>query len=147
MTAMLGVLLNLILGLSRVAFAMGRRGDLPSATARLDRRGSTPFVAVIGVGVVVAALASTGSVATTWSFSAFTVLVYYAITNVAALRLKREDRLYSPVFAWCGLAGCLFLAFWVDRAIWLTGLGVIGIGLLWHALRRRSGPTNGINRD
>src|SRR5690606_13476539 len=29
MTAMLGVLLNLILGLSRVVLAMGRRGDLP----------------------------------------------------------------------------------------------------------------------
>src|SRR5690606_32971353 len=33
-TAMLGVLLNLILGLSRVALAMGRRGDLPRAFAR-----------------------------------------------------------------------------------------------------------------
>src|SRR5690606_3893451 len=30
-TAMLGVLLNLILGLSRVVLAMGRRGDLPSS--------------------------------------------------------------------------------------------------------------------
>jgi APA family basic amino acid/polyamine antiporter len=37
-TAMLGVLLNLILGLSRVWLAMGRRGDMPRGLARLDRR-------------------------------------------------------------------------------------------------------------
>ena len=36
--AMLGVLLNLILGLSRVWLAMGRRGEMPTVLARLGRR-------------------------------------------------------------------------------------------------------------
>ena len=67
------------------------------------------------------------------------MLVYYTITNMAARRLRREARLYSPVFAWCGLAGCLFLAFRVDRAVWLTGLGLIAAGLVWHMLRRHCG--------
>jgi len=137
MTAMLGVLLNLILGLSRVVLAMGRRSDLPDATARLSASGTTPYVAVIVVGVIITGLATIGSVKTTWAFSAFTVLIYYAITNLAALRLKKEDRLYSPLFAWGGLVGCLFLAFWVNWQIWLTGLGLIALGLAWHALRRR----------
>ena len=44
-TAMLGVLLNLILGLSRVWLAMGRRSDMPPRLADLDRRGS-PIYAV-----------------------------------------------------------------------------------------------------
>jgi APA family basic amino acid/polyamine antiporter len=139
MTAMLGVLLNLILGLSRVVLAMGRRSDLPESTARLSADGTTPYVAVIVVGVLIAGLASIGSVRVTWAFSAFTVLIYYAITNLAALRLRKEDRLYSPAFAWAGLAACLFLAFWVDWRIWLTGLGLIAIGLAWHRLRRRIG--------
>ncbi len=137
-TAMLGVLLNLLLGLSRVLLAMGRRADMPRVVATLDAAGRTPWVAVLVVGVAVAALASIGSVRTTWSFSAFTVLIYYAITNLAALRLTREQRLFSPLFPWCGLLGCLFLAFWVDRRIWLTGLALIGLGLLWHRLRRRA---------
>ena len=34
--ALLSVLLNLLLGLSRVALAMGRRGDLPEATGRIN---------------------------------------------------------------------------------------------------------------
>jgi APA family basic amino acid/polyamine antiporter len=76
--AMIGVLLNLLLGLSRVLLAMGRRGDAPAAVARLAEGGSTPAVAVWVVGAAVAALALLGSVETTWAFSAFTVLVYYA---------------------------------------------------------------------
>ncbi len=137
MAAMLGVLLNLILGLSRVVLAMSRRGDMPAATARLNTSGTTPYIAVIVVGIIITSLSAIGSVTTTWSFSAFTVLIYYAITNLAALRLRKEDRLYSPIFAWSGLAGCLILAFWVDWQIWLTGLTLITLGLAWHTLRRR----------
>src|SRR5690606_24398038 len=91
MTAMLGVLLNLVLGLSRVALAMGRRGDLPAIFSGLNKAKTTPVAAVIGVGVIITALALIGNVKLTWSFSAFTVLVYYAITNLAALRLPEKD--------------------------------------------------------
>lgn len=136
-TAMLGVMLNLILGLSRVMLAMGRRADLPRATARLDDAGTTPYVAVLSTGGLVAVLAATGDVETTWSFSAFTVLVYYALTNLAALRLSDDQRLFSRFYAWAGLGGCIFLAFWVPPAIWMTGLGLIAVGLGWHAMRRR----------
>ncbi len=139
MTAMLGVQLNLILGLSRLVLAMGRRNDLPTSIARLDQTGTTPYVAVIATGVLVTGLAATGSVKITWTFSAFTVLIYYAITNLAALRLKKKDRLYWPISAWGGLVGCLFLAFWVPKQVWITGLGLMVIGLMWHILRRRNG--------
>lgn len=137
MTAMLGVLLNLILGLSRVALAMGRRGDLPASFSKVDHKGSTPTVAVIGVGCLVTGLAVLGDVKLTWSFSAFTVLVYYAITNLAALRLSGARRLYPRWISWLGIAACLFLAFWVDPAVWLTGLALIAAGLVWHNARIR----------
>ncbi len=130
-TAMLGVLLNLILGLSRVLMAMGRRGDMPRQVARLNREGTAPSVAVVVIGVAIALLVLSGNVKTTWSFSAFTVLVYYAITNLAALRLSDAERLYPKWLAWTGLLACLFLAFWVETQIWLVGLGLILIGFLW----------------
>lgn len=136
-TAMLGVLLNLIIGLSRVVLAMGRHGDLPPLFARLSREGAAPAVAVIAVGIVVACLASIGSVETTWAFSAFTVLIYYAITNLAALRLPREQRLFPVWVAGAGLAACLFLAFWVPVSIWAVGLGLIVAGLAFKALAPR----------
>jgi APA family basic amino acid/polyamine antiporter len=136
MTAMLGVLLNLILGLSRMLLAMGRRRDMPGLFASVSRSGS-PAVAVIAVGAAIGGLALLGDVKTTWSFSAFTVLIYYAITNLAALRLPREKRLYSPFIAWTGLFACLFLAFWVEREIWLIGVGLIAAGLVWHVVAGR----------
>jgi APA family basic amino acid/polyamine antiporter len=145
MTAMLGVLLNLLLGLSRMLLAMGRRRDVPHLFASVNRSGS-PLVAVIAVGTAIGALALIGDVKITWSFSAFTVLIYYAITNLAALRLPKADRLYSPIYAWAGLASCLFLAFWVERQIWLLGLALIAAGLIWHSVARkietRSGARN-----
>ena len=61
-TAMLGVLLNLILGLSRAALAMGRKGDLPSIFSIVSLQKRIPSAAVIGVGSVVILLALTGSV-------------------------------------------------------------------------------------
>jgi APA family basic amino acid/polyamine antiporter len=133
-TAMLGVLLNLILGLSRVLLAMGRRGDMPRQVARLNPTGTTPSVAVVVMGIAIAILVLSGNVKTTWSFSAFTVLVYYAITNLATLQLPNHERLYPKWVAWLGLAACLFLAFWVEAQIWLFGLGLILVGLLWKAV-------------
>lgn len=132
LAAMVGVLLNLILGLSRVLLAMGRRGDMPAAVARLDPSGSTPTLAVLIMGGVVAGLALIGDVRVTWSFSAFTVLIYYAVTNLAALQLRGADRLYPAWIAWAGLGACLFLAFWVDPMIWAAGLGLLAVGLGWH---------------
>lgn len=130
-TAMLGVLLNLILGLSRVLLAMGRRRDMPRVLARLNR-GTTPGLAVLVVGVAIACLVLIGDVKTTWSFSAFSVLIYYAITNLAALRLPVQERLYPQWLAWIGLAACGFLAFWVEPQIWQFGLGLIVVGLIWR---------------
>lgn len=132
MTAMLGVLLNLILGLSRVLMAMGRRGDMPVLVSRLNASQTTPFVAVTVMGCVIAGLVLIGNVKTTWSFSAFTVLIYYALTNLAAVQLDDSERLFARWISWAGLGACLFLAFWVERDIWMIGLGLIGLGLVWQ---------------
>jgi len=130
--AMLGVLLNLILGLSRVLLAMGRRRDMPRIFALVNPSGTTPVPATVAVGVAIALLVLIGNVKTTWSFSAFTVLIYYAITNLAAFYLPSHERLYPKWLALFGLAACLFLAFWVDSLIWQVGLALIVAGVIWH---------------
>lgn len=134
-TAMMGVLLNLVLGLSRVLLAMARRGDAPAFLKRIDTERASPVASVWTCGLAIAAIALVGNVRTTWSFSAFTVLVYYAITNLAALRLPAEHRLFPRWIAAAGLLGCLSLAFWVEPRIWLTGLGLVAVGLVWHLTR------------
>jgi basic amino acid/polyamine antiporter, APA family len=138
--AMAGVLLNLVLGLSRVLLAMARRGDAPGFLARIDERRASPVASVWACGVVIAALALVGDVRTTWSFSALTVLIYYAITNVAALRLPDDQRLFPQWIPAAGLVGCLGLAFWVERTVWLVGLALLGVGLAGRAVARRRRP-------
>lgn len=124
-TAMLGVLLNLVLGLSRVWLAMGRRHDMPTALARLSG-GSQPTAAILLSGALVAVVTLVGDISFAWSFSAMTVLLYYGITNLAALGIDR-----GRITAWAGLGSCLFLSFFVPLEIWLIGLGLIVAGLAW----------------
>lgn len=131
-TAMLGVLLNLVLGLSRVWLAMGRRHDMPSSLAKLSQ-GAQPTTAVILSGVLVAGVTLVGDISLAWSFSAMTVLLYYGITNLSALMMDR-----TRWTAWAGLASCLFLSFFVPLNIWLIGAGLILLGLIWKTAFART---------
>jgi APA family basic amino acid/polyamine antiporter len=135
-TAMAGVLLNLLLGLSRVMLAMARRKDLPERLGSIDALGS-PRLAVYATGALILGLTLLGNVKVTWSFSAFTVLAYYALTNLAALRLPASARRQPRLVPALGLLSCVGLAFFVEPVFWAYGLGLCGIGLLWrHFLRR-----------
>jgi APA family basic amino acid/polyamine antiporter len=129
--AMLGVLVNLILGLSRVWLAMGRRGDMPGGLARLDRR-SQPAAAIVVSAALVAALTLIGDISLAWSFSAMTVLLYYGLTNLSALAVSR-----SRPTAWLGLLSCLFLSFFVPLGVWLAGVALLAFGLLWKTVYAR----------
>jgi APA family basic amino acid/polyamine antiporter len=127
-TAMLGVLLNLVLGLSRVWLAMGRRRDMPSKLSGLGRTGQ-PTAAIVLSGSLVAVVTLIGDISLAWSFSAMTVLLYYGITNLAALSVNRRR-----ITSWAGLGSCVFLSFFVPPGIWLVGFGLIAAGLLWKTL-------------
>jgi APA family basic amino acid/polyamine antiporter len=136
--AMVGVLLNLVLGLSRVLLAMARRGDAPRFLSRVDPVKASPVVSVWACGLTIAALALIGDVRTTWSFSAFTVLIYYALTNLAALRMPTEALMFPRWIPLVGLGGCLGLAFWVELRVLLVGVGLLGVGISAHLIARRS---------
>jgi len=135
LVAMAGVLLNLLLGLSRVLFAMGRRGDAPPALAAV--RGGQPAAAIIAVALGIAALCLIGEVRTAWTFSAVSVLIYYAVTNLAALRLPREHRLFPRWISWVGLAGCLGLAVFIPPGYWAgMGLAMVAAFAMREVVRR-----------
>ena len=131
--ALLSVLLNLLLGLSRVALAMGRRGDFPKQVGQVKESTKVPAVATVLVAVIISGLVCVGDLRLTWSFSAFTVLVYYAVTNLCAIRLSPEERLYPAWISYLGLLSCLSLAFFVEWRVLLIGLSLVAIGLIWKA--------------
>ncbi|MEZ6111555.1 MAG: hypothetical protein R3C99_11110 [Pirellulaceae bacterium] len=114
-TAMVGVLLNLLLGLSRVALAMGRRADLPPLLGRLNESTASPTAAVVFVGLAVRR-SHVDQRRESHVVVRFTVLIYYSLTNLTALRLNARERLYPKWIAAVGLVACAFLAFWVRAA-------------------------------
>ena len=132
--AMLGVVLNLLLGLSRMLLAMARRDDMPTVFAELDKN-QDPRAAIWGVGGIIGILVLIGDVKTAWTFSAFTVLIYYGICNLAAIQLKDEQRIYPKWVGYLGLLGCVFLAVNLDLTTVLIGAVLIVIGLGWQLYR------------
>ncbi|AXI99478.1 amino acid/polyamine/organocation transporter, APC superfamily [Cyclonatronum proteinivorum] len=138
-TAMAGVLLNLVLGLSRVMLSMARRGDLPQKVAEINPVSKSPVMAVWLTGIIITLLVLSGDIRFTWSFSAFTVLIYYSITNLSAFLLPAERRLYPRIIPVLGFTGCLGLAFWIQPEIILLGIVFIALGLVWHEVVLRTG--------
>jgi APA family basic amino acid/polyamine antiporter len=129
--AALGSLLSLILGVSRTTLAMARDGHLPHSLAAVHPRFAVPHRAELVVGAVVAVLAAFADVRGAIGFSAFAVLVYYAIANASALTLGRK------LIPAAGLAGCILLAVLLPIGSVLVGAGVVLIGALGYWLRRQ----------
>ncbi|MEH0969709.1 APC family permease [Micromonospora sp. CPCC 205546] len=137
--AVTGVLLSLLAGVGRTALAMARRRDLPGALAAVHPVHRVPHRAELAVAAVVVAIVLLGDVRDAIGFSSCTVLVYYAITNAAALTLGRDPGRRLPVraLAVLGLVGCLLLAVNLPLSSVLAGAAVLAIGALWYALRPR----------
>ena len=107
--AALGVLLNLIPGVSRTTLAMARERDMPPWLAAVDERRSLPLRAEIVVTAVVVGLVALVDLRGAIGVSGVAVLTYYAITNAAALTLSRQQRRWPRPIAVLGLLGCLAL--------------------------------------
>ncbi len=138
-TAMLGVLLSQIVGISRMMFAMARRGDLPRPLEHTSSRYGVPDAGILLSGGVIILLGIFGTLQFVVAAAAFTILLYYGIANIAALRLAPENKLYPKWIAVLGLAACIVLAASLPLNVILTGLGMLAAGFvlraLFHALR------------
>lgn len=136
LSAMLGVLINLILGLSRVSLAMARHHDLPQWFAEIEKN-NEPVRSNLLVTIGIMFFCLIENLEKSWELSALTVLLYYSITNIAALKLKTKERFLSSYYSMMGLVGCLSLAFFVDQASLLKGIVVLLIGCVWYWGRNR----------
>lgn len=128
-----------LLGVSRVAFAMGRGSDLPSSVAVLGT-GQNPWRSVLLVGVVALVVAAVAPFEVAVAVSSFGTLLYYTVTNLSALRLDRKDRMFPRALAWAGLVGCIGLAFSLAPTEVAVGLAILAVGLLLRWVRLRFTP-------
>jgi APA family basic amino acid/polyamine antiporter len=123
-----------LLGVSRVAFAMGREADLPRSLARLGR-GQNPWRSVVFVGVISILVAAFAPFGIAVAVSSFGTLLYYSVTNLSALRLLPQQRMFPRWLAVAGLIGCLGLAFALVPEDVGIGFGILVAGILFRGCR------------
>ncbi len=135
--AITGVLLNLMLGTSRVIFAMGRNSDLPPLLSRLSPNRLTPIYSIVSSGLIICIIVILGDIKTTWSLSAFSVLIYYGITNLSALKLSKKERFFPKSISFIGLCFCILIAFYIDYKVIKLGLSLLGAGTIYYIINKK----------
>lgn len=136
-TAMLGVLLSQILGISRVMLAMGRRNDLPPFFKRIHKRYRVPHIGILITGGIILVLTLIGSFEFIVRASTFTILLYYSITNIAAIKQPKKDRMYGKLIPILGLIGCLAMSVSLPVNVILLGFGLLVVGFVIRFLVHR----------
>lgn len=138
--AALGVLLSLIVGVSRTAFAMAANGELPRWLDAVHPQHRVPHHAELAVGALVAVVVLVADLRGAIGFSSFAVLTYYAIANASAWTLPAEQRRWPRPLAALGVAGCVVLAFTLPPASVVGGAVVLGAGsVIWLTRAARTG--------
>lgn len=142
-------LLNYIMG-TRLLYGMARQKLLPGFLGRVHPRFRTPHYAVATMGIIVAVLALSGTIADLASATSLLLLMCFCLINLALFILQRRageppGRLEIP--SWIPLAGAVVCASLIivriasAQAGWmapvLAGGIVVGISLLYLVLRPR----------
>lgn len=129
-TAMLGVLLSQVLGISRVMLAMGRRNDLPPTFKSIHEKYRVPHIGILFTGLVILMITLIGSFEFIVRAATFTILLYYSITNIAAIKQPKQDRMYGRIIPILGLVGCLAMSASLPLKVAFSGFSLILAGFL-----------------
>jgi APA family basic amino acid/polyamine antiporter len=105
--AMVSVFLALMPGISRIYVALSRDRVLPKAFSKIHKKFNSAYFSegfvFISVIVGIYSFDVVGSI----KLSSFFILIYYTITNLCVIKLKKDDRLYPVAIAFYGLSACL----------------------------------------
>jgi len=145
----LGALHVVTLTGARVPYAMARDGVFFRFTKSIHPRFNTPGGSLLFLGCIASLLALTGTYEQLYSLFIFAVWIFFALTAVALLRLrKKQAGLVRPYRAWgfpwtvlifLIAAISLTLNLWLNRPVRSTlGLLVILAGIPFYFLWKRS---------
>lgn len=97
-----------------------------------------PTSALLLVCAALGCIVLVGDVQTIWAFAAFAFLMHAALVHWMVFRQPSRLRLYPRGLSAVGAAGCLFLVFWLEWQVWLVGLGLTALGLIWRGIMQWS---------
>ncbi len=139
LVATASVLLTAILGVSRMAYSMARRNDLPTALSRLHHRFLTPYYAILATGILMATLVLFVDLKSVVAVSTFALLFNYSIANISAFNLKNGQK-FGRIMPLLGVATCILLLVFILFATpeaWLVGVVFLVAGTIYYYMRRK----------
>jgi basic amino acid/polyamine antiporter, APA family len=137
--ASLGVLLSLLVGVSRTSFAMAGERDLPRWLDAVHPTHRVPHRAELVVATAVIAVVLAADVRGAIGFSSFAVLFYYAVANASAFTLTPAERRWPRSLTVAGLIGCIGLGIALPPASVIGGTILLAAGAGAWALRHTLG--------
>ena len=135
-----------ILSSSRAVYALGRDRLLPVAISRVHRRFGTPHIALLAVGLPIAALVLLGRIEVLAEVASLLHLLFYGLICVALLLLRRRRPLwYAPTFrvpaalltAGLGALTSFGLIALMQPLSLIIGGGILVLALAWYLLYAR----------
>jgi APA family basic amino acid/polyamine antiporter len=133
-----GHIVGSMLASSRLIFAMAQRGALPPGLARVNPFYNTPVTSILCFAVAVWILAISGGFVWNASLSAVSRLLVYAVTSLAALRLRRHGPSQFVVSKSAHVAAICFCVFLLAHQTVLEALAVAAVLVLGSILWRVS---------
>jgi APA family basic amino acid/polyamine antiporter len=139
----LGVLISLLVGVSRTTFAMAAERDLPRWLDAVHPTRHIPHRAELAVAATVIAVVLVADVRGAIGFSSFAVLFYYGVANASASTLTGYERRWPRALPTVGLVGCVVLGFSLPVASIVGGAVVLVAGVVvWTIRQRRRGSAS-----
>ncbi len=135
------VLLTAVLGVSRMAYSMARRGDLPRVLAKLNPKFCTPYYSIWIIGILMSMLVLLFDLRGVVAVSTFGALFYYALTNASAFKLKNEKRRYYKFVPLIGLGTCIVLlvfVLFVAIQAWIMGGMCLSAGAVYYVAKKHT---------
>ncbi len=136
-----------VIGSSRVAFAMGREGQLPERLGHIHHRYGTPFLALMASGALMVVATVTAPISVVGNLASLFSLLGFVVVNLAVIKLRHTqpdlsrpfELPFYPVPPILGIVLNLLLGLFIAPLTWAIAVGWLAVGVLVYlTLNRRS---------
>lgn len=125
-----------VIGSSRVAFAMGREGQLPGRLGTIHHRYGTPFLALMASGAVMVLATILAPISLVGNLASLFSLLGFVVVNLAVIKLRRTQPNLSrpfevpfyPIPPILGIVLNLLLSAFISPQTWAIALGWLAFG-------------------
>ncbi len=141
--SIIGALNAVILGASRILFAMSRDGIFPKEFHHLHDKFRTPDRAMaLQTILAIALLLALSNITSLASLAVLFTIIPYLFSTLATIKIIRKDRwkthiLHTRLIPFLAVAFSVGLLFYIDPGILFLGLLILGAGVVFYTVEER----------